>query len=126
MTLACFQVASSCILPSIMTAPVPSGMASRMRLANATSFGVRREHALGDVDLRGVQRPGAEAALQEGVAELRLAGRAVGEVAERTVERLEAVGEAGIDHLADGVVPQILLEEARAARRLSPASASTP
>src|SRR6202008_3996495 len=37
-TLACFQVASSCILPSIMTAPVPSGIAARIFFANATSF----------------------------------------------------------------------------------------
>src|SRR5215467_2145672 len=38
-TLACFQVASSCILPSIMTAPLPSGMAARIFFANATSAG---------------------------------------------------------------------------------------
>ena len=43
---------------------------------------IGREHLLGDVDLRGVQRPGADAAHQEGVAELRLAGGGVGE--ERT------------------------------------------
>ncbi len=36
-TLACFQVASSCILPSSITAPVPSGIASRIRRAKATS-----------------------------------------------------------------------------------------
>ena len=36
--MACFQVASSCILPSIMATPLPSGIASRMRLANSTSF----------------------------------------------------------------------------------------
>src|SRR5207247_4315920 len=38
-TLACFQVASSCILPSIIAAPVPSGMASIIFLAKATSTG---------------------------------------------------------------------------------------
>ncbi len=38
-TLACFQVASSCILPSIMTAPLPSGIAARIFFANATSAG---------------------------------------------------------------------------------------
>src|ERR1700680_2126823 len=38
-TLACFQVASSCILPSIITAPEPSGMASMIFLAKATSAG---------------------------------------------------------------------------------------
>jgi hypothetical protein len=35
---------------------------------------VGREHLLGDVDLDRVQRPGADAAEQEGVAELVLAG----------------------------------------------------
>src|SRR4029077_7745519 len=38
-TLACFQVASSCILPSIITAPEPSGMAAMIFLAKATSAG---------------------------------------------------------------------------------------
>src|SRR5262245_31596197 len=38
-TLACFQVASSCIFPSIITAPVPSGMAARIFCANAPSAG---------------------------------------------------------------------------------------
>ncbi len=55
---------------------------------------VGREDALGDVDLARVQRPGAEAALDEGVAELGFARCAVGEVAEGAVERLQAVGEA--------------------------------
>ena len=49
---------------------------------------VGREDALGDVDLGGVQRPGAQATLQEGVAELGFTGGAVGKVAERAVERL--------------------------------------
>ena len=74
MTLACFQVASSCILPSIITAPLPSGIASRMRSAKAHFRRVRAEHALGDADLGRVQRPGAGAAEQEGVAELGFAG----------------------------------------------------
>ena len=39
-TLACFQVASSCILPSIITAPLPSGIASRIFFAKATSAGI--------------------------------------------------------------------------------------
>src|ERR1700741_775155 len=38
-SLACFQVASSCILPSIITAPEPSGMASLIFLAKATCAG---------------------------------------------------------------------------------------
>src|SRR5213079_1043122 len=37
MTRHCFQVASSCILPSIMCTPRPSGIASMTFLANSTS-----------------------------------------------------------------------------------------
>ena len=37
MTFDCFQVASSCILPSIMCTPEPSGIASSTFLANRTS-----------------------------------------------------------------------------------------
>ena len=61
------------------------------------------------VDLRGVQRPGANAAHEEDIAELHLAGGRVGEIAERAVERLDAGGGAGIYHFGGGVVPQILL-----------------
>ena len=39
MTRHCFHVASSCILPSIMWTPAPSGIASMTFLANATSAG---------------------------------------------------------------------------------------
>src|SRR5437868_6605165 len=39
MTLHCFQVASSCILPSIMCTPRPSGIASITFFANLTSSG---------------------------------------------------------------------------------------
>src|SRR5437763_5809930 len=39
MTLDCFQVASSCILPSIMCTPRPSGIASSTFFANLTSSG---------------------------------------------------------------------------------------
>ena len=72
---------------------------------------IGREHGLGNRDLRGVQRPGAEAAHQEGIAELRLAGGRIGEIAERPVKRLDTGGGAGIDHFADGVVPEVLLVE---------------
>ena len=109
MTFACFQVASSCILPSIITAPEPSGIASRIFLANATSAGSGEKHRLGDGDLARMKRPGAGAAHQEGVAELRFAGVGVGKVAERAVERLDAVGRARVDHAGDRVVPEILL-----------------
>src|SRR5215469_17003086 len=67
--------------------------------------GIGRKHPLGDRDLRGVQRPGAGTAHQERVAELRLAGVRIGEVAERAVERLDPGGRAGVDHPGDGVVP---------------------
>ena len=107
-----------------MTAPAPSGIAATIFLANATSAGIGREHRLGDGDLRWVQRPGAGAAHQEGVAELRLAGGRVGEIAERAVERLDAGGGAGVDHLGDGVVPEILLGRCARRARLA-ASAST-
>ena len=116
MTLACFQVASSCILPSIMTAPVPSGIASRI-------FGERDLRRVGANTLLamsicvGCSDQAPTQPMQEGVAELRLAGGRVGEVAERAVERLDAVGETGVDHAGERVVPQVLLE----GRALGPA-----
>src|SRR6185437_2160268 len=64
---------------------------------------------LGDADLRRVQRPRTDTTEQEGVTELRLAGGGVGEIAERAVERLDAGGDAGVDHLGDRVMPQVLL-----------------
>ena len=72
-----------------------------------------------------MQRPGAGAAHQEGVAKLRLAGLRVGEVAERAVERLDAGRGAGVDHLGERVVPEILLERGARRRRSASASAST-
>src|SRR6185437_1244208 len=71
--------------------------------------GVGRKHPLGDRHLARVQRPRAGAAQQKRVAELRLARRAVGKVAERTIEWLDAGGRTGIDHLGYSVVPEILL-----------------
>ena len=124
MTRACFQVASSCILPSIMTAPDPSGIAARIFACEGDFGRIGREHRLGDRDLARMQRPGAGAAEQEGVAELRLAGGRVGEIAERSVERLDAVGGAGVDHPRDRIVPGILLG-ARALGSGPAASAST-
>ena len=56
-----------------------------------------------------MQRPGAGAAHQEGVAELGRAGGWIGKIPERAVEGFDAGGGAGIDHLAEGVVPQVLL-----------------
>src|SRR5690606_979563 len=70
---------------------------------------IGREDLLGDVDLHRVQRPGAHAAEQIGVAELVLAGDGVLDVAERTVERQDSGRRAGVDHAGDRVVPQVLL-----------------
>ncbi len=112
MTLACFQVASSCILPSIITAPLPSGMASRMRLAKATSpaSGLNTRLAMPICEGCSVQAPAQPS--RKALRNWRLAGLRVGEIAERAVEGLEAVGGAGVDHLGDGVVPEILLGDA--------------
>ena len=59
----------------------------------------------------GMQRPSPHAAVQERVAELALAGRPIGKVAEGSIERLDAVGGAGVDHPSQRVVPQVLLVE---------------
>ena len=67
------------------------------------------EHPLGDVDLHGVEAPGAHAAEQVGVPELVLAGDGVLDVAEGPVEGEDPVGLAGVDHAGDGVVPEVLL-----------------
>ena len=75
------------------------------------------EHLLGDVDLHRVEAPGADAAEQEGVAELVLAGDDVLDVAERAVEREDPVGRAGVDHAGDRVVPEVLLVGGAAGRR---------
>ena len=69
----------------------------------------RAEHPLRDGDLAGVQRPGADAAEQEGGAELVLAPHRVADVAERPVVRVDPRGGAGVDHPGDGVVPEVLL-----------------
>src|SRR5580700_10253292 len=56
-----------------------------------------------------MQRPGAGTAHEECVAELGFTGGAVGEIAERTVERLDAGSGAGVDHFRGGVMPKVLL-----------------
>ncbi len=117
MTWHCFTEASSSIFPSIITAPVPSPISSMTSRAWATSAGSGREDPLGDVDLHRVEAPGADAAEQEGVAELVLAGDDVLDVAEGAVEREDPVGDAGVDHAGDRVVPQVLLVDRAAARR---------
>ena len=57
-----------------------------------------------------MQRPGAQATHEERVAKLHLACGGVGKIPERSIERLDAGGGAGIDHFRNGVVPEILLE----------------
>src|SRR3954453_17299318 len=135
MTRHCFHVASSCILPSIMCTPRPSGMASITFRANATSSGsggqtffaaavwtggghpgrAGREHLLRDVALNGVQRPRADAAQEERGAELGLAPGDVADVPERPVEGEDPGPRARIDHAPERVVPEVLLR-ARARR----------
>ena len=121
MTLDCFQVASSCILPSIMCTP----RAVRDRLEHPPRegdlVGLGGEDLLGHRDLARVQRPGADAAHQVRAAELGLAALEVLDVAERAVEREDAGGRAGVDHAADRVVPEVLLV-GRAQARLGSAS----
>ena len=56
-----------------------------------------------------MQRPGADAAEQEGGAELRLAALGVRDVAVGAVEGQRADGGAGVDHARDRVVPGVLL-----------------
>src|SRR5262249_57751946 len=65
---------------------------------------------LGVGELDRMEGPGPDAAHQEGIAELRFAGLRVGEIAEWAVERLDASRGAGIDHLGQGVVPEVLLK----------------
>ena len=69
----------------------------------------RAEDLLGDVDLDRVQRPGADAAEQEGGAELGLAAGRVLDVAEGAVEGQDPGRGAGVDHAGDRVVPGVLL-----------------
>ena len=71
--------------------------------------GVGGEDLARDVELRGVQRPGADAAHQVGGAELGLAALDVADVAERAVEGEDAGAGAGVDHAAERVVPEVLL-----------------
>ena len=108
-TLHCFQVASSCILPSSIRTPRPSGIASSTFFANSDLLDRRAEDLLRDRDLARVQRPGADAAEEERGAELVLAAERVGDVAERAVERQGAGRGAGVDHARDRVVPRVLL-----------------
>ena len=85
-------------------------MAAKNFFRESDLAGIGRKHSLGDRHLTRMQRPCAGAAKQKSVAELRLAGGAVGKVAERPKECLDAGGRAGIDHLGNCVVPEILLE----------------
>src|SRR5262252_8475218 len=57
-----------------------------------------------------MQRPGAGAAQQKGIAKLCLASGRIGEIAERSVERFDAGGGASVNHLRSRVVPEILLK----------------
>ncbi len=127
MTLACFQVASSCILPSIITAPLPSGIAARILAAKRTSStGSGLNTRLAIAICLGCKRPSADATEQEGVAELRLAGDVIRKIAERAIERFQPMGLAGVDHFRDGVMPQILLHQPTLSLPSADMSSSTP
>src|SRR5262249_31832317 len=104
---------------------LPGGVVLHLAVdhVDATAVGNGGEHLLGEADLlRGraedlardgdlarVERPGADAAEQEGGAELILAPERVADVAERPVEGQGAHRCAGVDHARDRVVPGILL-----------------
>src|SRR5438093_1623600 len=100
MTRHCFQVASSCILPSIMCTPRPSGIASMTFLANATSsergeVGRAEAHALdarrGGGDLLEVRD--AERGLEDRVDEDRpLQAGACLELPEQSVDVVDVPG----------------------------------
>ena len=79
-------------------------------MANAISAGSGENTRLAISIWLGCKRPGAGAAQQEGVAKLRLACVGIGKIAERAVKRLDAGRRAGIDHLGQRVVPEILLK----------------
>src|SRR5689334_18116101 len=86
MTRHCFHVASSCILPSSMRTPRPSGSLEDA-LRELHLLRRRAEDLLRDRHLARMQRPRADAAEEERGAELVLAAERVGDVAERAVER---------------------------------------
>ena len=57
-----------------------------------------------------MQTPRPDAPEQIGIAELVLAGDTVGNITERAVEGQDLIGDTGIDHPGDRVMPQVLLE----------------
>src|SRR4051794_40192900 len=64
---------------------------------------------MGDLYLRRMEAPGADAAEKVGVAELVLAGHRVRDVTEGAVVGEDPVRSTRVDHPRDGVVPQVLL-----------------
>jgi hypothetical protein len=83
-------------------------MASSTFFANLTSSGGGLKTFF-DLDLRRVERPGADATEQEGGPELRLAALGVLDVPVGPVEGQDAGRGAGVHHAGDRVVPWILL-----------------
>ena len=78
-------------------------------MANLTSSGGGLKTFLAISICDRVQRPGADAAHQEGGAELGLAAGRVLDVAEGAVEGQDPGRGAGVDHAGDRVVPEVLL-----------------
>ena len=108
---AIFSEAASIILPSSEAAPLPCASASlsatMMRSARSTSLAGRREHLVGELDLRGMDRPLALDAERGGALGARRVAFRIGEVAERTVDRTQAVGAAGDRHARQREVPLV-------------------
>ena len=109
--LAIFSEAASIILPSSEAAPLPCASASfsatMMRSARSTSLAVRREHRVGELDLRGMDRPLALDAERRCALGARRVAIGIGEVAERAVDRAQAVGAAGDRHARQREVPLV-------------------
>ena len=99
---AIFSDAASIILPSSEAAPLPCASASfsatRMRSARSTSFAVGEIDLVGELDLRGMDRPLALDAERGAAACGGLVAFGIVDVAERAVDRTQAVGAAGDRH----------------------------
>ena len=116
MTLHCFHVASSCILPSSMCTPRPSGIASSTRRAKRTSSGSGEKTRLAISIWRGCSDQAPTQPSRNAARNCASQPAVVGDVAERPVEGQDPGRRAGVDHARDRVVPEVLLRGRRAAR----------
>ena len=120
--------AASIRRPSSETAPFPSFAPSSIACedpARAVDLGLaRREDLVRELDLRGVDRPLALAAQRRRPARRRTVAVGVVEVAERAVDRAQALRAAGRHHAADAEVP--LVAPVRLAGAVARAGPSAP